>query len=316
MGSGVESEQRSDGPAQAKMLMINPAVSVIKSTSNEVMVRFGSRSAATHRISDTETRGKLADFVLSFAEPSTAADIADRLVLDAETLDSYLDHLTAGNVLIESDRSAYSYLLTGLDLDPVPSADLDVVVFGQGRVAAATARQVGDLVGREVQTTVDLTIAFEESDFVMVCSDRLEQGTFYDADEYSRATDRPWHLTYVDGSELLVGPTFIPGVTTNYYERDTLDEAARVMRFDYQYLKTAQPVHEAKQPVPLFLAELAASYSTAALAQHLWGRGSFVEDHVLRIDMERMHLIRDRVMRLPRNPVSVASRSDLRHPFI
>lgn len=296
-------------------LIVNPAVSIIRGSDDEIMSRFGSRSRSSYRITDTDGHGVLADFVRAFVSPARPSEVASYFGIDNDTRDKFVEKLTEGSLLIKPEQARYSQIISGMHITP-NSDDQTLIVVGTGRIAESVASNLSDLTSSDIEISQDLETAFYESDFVVVCSDRLNQTLFYDADECARASEKPWHLSYLDGSEIIVGPTFIPGITTNYYDRDTLDESARTLRFEHQYMASATPEIKAHAPVPLFIAQMAAGWTTAAVAQHLWGPGSFLEDHVLRIDLERMQIIRDRVLRLARNPVTVGSRSDLRHPFI
>ncbi|MDN5586686.1 MAG: hypothetical protein ACTIL6_10230 [Brevibacterium aurantiacum] len=303
-------------PGLDSPLVVNPALSIIRGSDDEIMSRYGSRSRSSYRVTDTEGRGVLADFVRSFSQPQTPRQAASQLDIDEETCAEFLENLSEGSLLIPPEQARYGQIIGAMHVVPEDSDETSVSVLGSGRLADATAAQLSDLLSTEVTVSDDLESAFEDHDFVVVCADRLNQPFFYDADEMARAADRPWHLSYLDGAEIIVGPTFIPGESTNYFDRDTLDEAARTLRFEHQYMASAEPEVPATQPIPLFAAQLAAGWTTSAVAQHLWGQGSFLEDYVLRIDLERMQVIRDRVLRLARNPVTVGSRPDLRHPFI
>ena len=109
--------------AEGTVLVINPSVNVIRSTSNEVFVEVGTRSRYTHRISDDKSRGLLADFVLSFKEAQNVNVVAERLGIDEETRRDFVEYLTRGRVLLPPKQVGYSYLLTGFKWNP---AELDV----------------------------------------------------------------------------------------------------------------------------------------------------------------------------------------------
>lgn len=297
------------------VLVLNPSASVTRCNDDEVVANLGSRARSTHRIQDAQARRRLADFVLAFTDPAAPTAVAATLGLDLETTAEFTSHLVDGRILIPEQMGRYSYLLSGMG-SLHPDAEVALAVLGDGQIAASVCRQLSSLVEREVSSSTDLPAAFDAADFVVVCPDRMQPGLFYDADELSRATGTPWHLAYADGFELIVGPTFVPGESPGYYDFDAMDESARVMRMQYLYQKFAEPDAGRRSPLPVFAADLAASYITMALAQHLWGKGSYLEGYVLRIDLERMQLMRDRVLRLPRNPVDMGVRTDLRHPFL
>lgn len=296
-------------------LVLNPAISVIRSTDDEIVAHLGSRSRTSHRISDSQGRGRLADFVAGFVRPVSPAALAQEQDLDPAVAAEFVEHLTQGKVLIPEEQTRYSYLITGLGLTP-SDTDLQVGVLGSGAIATAVARQLGDLIGTPVLLHDDAEAAFDGADLVVVASDQLAPGLCYDADEISLATGIPWQLVYLDGFELMIGPTFVPGESANYYDVDAMDEAARVLRTQYLYEKSSHPDQPRSATVPTFVADLAASWATTAIAQHLWGSGSFLEGYVMRVDLERMQIMREKVLRLPRNPVEMGVRSDLRHPFL
>lgn len=296
-------------------LLVNPAVSILRCSDNEVFIRHGSRSTTSHRIEDTKNRGRLADFAEAFAVPRTVSEAAQSTDTDPADAAEFTEHLLDGHALLRDVDSAYGYAIAGLGGAVVPTT-AQLAVVGTGRVSTALVRQLSDLLHRPVEQVDDVVAAFEDCQLVVVAADALNPGLFYDADEAAMETGTPWQLVYVDGGEVMVGPTFIPGLTVGYYDLDTMDEAGRTMRMDYQFLKTATAAVPATAEVPCVIADLAAAYASLAVLQHLTGKGSYLENHVLRLDLERMHVIRDRVMRLARTPRDLANRNDLRHPFL
>ncbi|MDJ0312185.1 hypothetical protein [Arthrobacter sp. H35-D1] len=311
----INQTDTTQAPADAPRLLVNPAVAIIRCSDNEVFIRHGSRSATSHRIEDTKGRGRLANFAEAFAVPRTVTEAASSTDTDALDAAEFTQHLLDGHALIPDADRNYGYAIAGLGSPGIPAA-AQLAVVGEGRVGTAVARQLTDLLRRPVEQAAELITAFEDCDFVVVAADALNPGLFYDADEAAMETGTPWQLVYVDGGEVMVGPTFIPGMTVGYYDLDTMDESGRTMRMDYQFLKTATAAVPATAPVPYAVADLAASYASLSVLQHLTGKGSFLENHVLRLDLERMHVIRDRVMRLARTPRDLANRNDLRHPFL
>jgi hypothetical protein len=300
---------------QEPRLVVNPAIAIVRCSENELFLRSGSRSSTTHRIEDTKNRGTLAGFAVAFREASTVTEAAERVGIPLEDATEFAQHLLDGKALIGEESARFGYLIAGLGVEKMP-VDVDIAILGTGRLADAIAGQMADFLGREPERSDDIVGAFEANSFVIVAADTMQPGLFYDADEASAETGTPWQLVYVDGGEIMVGPTFIPGLTADYYAVDTMDEAGRTMRMEYQFFKSAVPEVPATAVVPRMIAELAASYASVAVLQHVTGAGSYLENHVLRIDLERMHVIRDRVMRLARTPRDLGSRDDLRHPFL
>ena len=54
-------------------LIQNPAIRLIRSTDDEIIVRFGSRGRASRRISDSSRKGILADLVFAFEDGAKVA---------------------------------------------------------------------------------------------------------------------------------------------------------------------------------------------------------------------------------------------------
>lgn len=296
-------------------LLVNPAMKIVRANADEIFVEVGSRSRMTHRIEDSQVRGGLADFVSRFRSPQDPEVVAAELGLESGTAAEYIEHLIEGRVLIPAHQARYSYLVSGFGWDP-GARPATVAIAGAGRIAENVAWQLSELLTESPQRHENVATAFDGADLVVVASDRPNPGLCYDADELAQAMGTPWHLTYFDGFELMVGPTFRPGASANYYDFDSMNEAARVMRTPYLYGRFARAELEPTAELPAFMAAQAASWTVIAIAQHLWGQGSFLEGYVMRIDLERMEVMKDRVLRLPRNPVDMGARIDLRHPFL
>ena len=60
----------------------------------------------------------------------------------------------------------------------------------------------------------------------------------------------------------------------------------------------------------------AASYITSSVLQELLGVGSHLEGFFLRIDLDRLEVIRQKLTRLARCPACALERPNLRHPFL
>ncbi|MFV0375203.1 hypothetical protein [Microbacterium sp.] len=119
-------------------LHLNPAVAVIRCSDNEVFLRHGSRSSATHRIEDTNGRGVLADFALAFAEPRTVSAVAAELGIPSEDASEFASHLLDGRALVTEQSVRSGYVLAGLGHD-LGRVDTEVSIVGEGRVADAIA---------------------------------------------------------------------------------------------------------------------------------------------------------------------------------
>ncbi|MFV4913881.1 TOMM precursor leader peptide-binding protein [Microbacterium lacticum] len=296
--------------------VVNPSLTVVRSSDDEIIVRLGSRSTVSRRLKDDQRNGVLGNLVEYFCVPSSRDSVPVPESVTAEVVDSIIDTLVAQRILLEESVTGAAFLSVGLGLPhPQQIAEAAVGVVGTGRIAASLAEQLGDL-GAEVSSYPEAdAAAFESSDLVAVASDRPDLGLFFDANEIALGIGRPWHAVFVDGAECVIGPLFRPGHTACFHDYDTMDEAARSLRLDYLYYKSAI-AGGGDTDLPRFIADLAASYASISIAQHLGGKGSFLEGAVMRVDVDRLEIVKDRVLQLPRCPACIQDRPHLRHPFI
>jgi bacteriocin biosynthesis cyclodehydratase domain-containing protein len=297
-------------------LVVNPALSVIRSSDDEIVVRFGSRSRTSRRLKDEGRHGLLGDLAEQLATPRRLSEVSAGVADPAGVLPAMLDHLREQKVVIDSADADYSFLLTGLDLaDTSAIRQASVGVAGHGRIHDRVVLHLEDAGCELTAGAADDPDLFENNDLVVVCLDSPDAATLFDVNEVALTTRRPWQATFVDGAELVVGPLFVPGSTGCFHDFDTLDEAARSLRIDYLYYKSHQGARSGR-PIPHFVADLAAAYATTSVLQHVGGAGSFLEGFVMRVDLERMELMREQLLQVPRCPACMQNRPHLRHPFL
>lgn len=176
-------------------LVLNPAISIVQCSDNELFLKSGSRSTSTHRIEDTKGRGSLARFALAFQEASTVAQAAGLAGIHEPDAAEFAEHLLEGKALITENSAHFGYFLAGLGAAQVPQ-NVHATVIGSGRIAESVSRHLGDMLGTPLQRTGDVIEAFEGYDFVVVASDSLQPGLFYDADEAAAETGTPWQLVF------------------------------------------------------------------------------------------------------------------------
>lgn len=293
-------------------LVLNPALRIIRSTNDEIIVRFGSRGRSSRRISDTKRRGILSDIVFGFNERTSLDDVCKRF---GEAGRELLLGLLEGNVIIPESDLAFGFLAAGYGItDPEISS---LTVIGEGRFAAECTRLLHDALGEKITISEQskIKVDVEPADFTVCVSDSPNTAFFYDVNEYALSYGAIWHGGYLDGPEVIVGPLFVPGETGCFHDFDVMEEAGRSMMIDHLYMKmngaSAIPTQ-----VPAFVPSLAASYLTSSVIQHVLGVGSHLEGEFLRIDLDRLEIIRQRATRLARCPACTENRPDIRNPFL
>ncbi|KAA2255236.1 TOMM precursor leader peptide-binding protein [Solihabitans fulvus] len=135
------------------------------------------------------------------------------------------------------------------------------------------------------------------------------------------AAGKPWLPVYLDDSddlEMVVGPFVWPGVSPCYNEYEIQHEVSRALRGDYLLGKEAHDriaVDETVRLLPSH-AGLAASWAVAAALPYLVDGSSFLAGKAIRLDMARLEVTTERVVRLPDCPACSGSRPGHGHPFL
>lgn len=301
-------------PTTTQRLIINPALQVIRGSDDELIVRNGSRGRSAQRLSDEARRGVLCDFVGAFAGGAEPTSV---LAVHPEAADM-LDGLVERHVLIDEREAEYSFLVGGLGLRLSDCRVGAVDLVGRGALADATADAIRDALPDAVEVRrhdhVSGAAEIDELELLVVTSDTPDLPLFFDVNELALTLGTPWHAAYMDGAEAVVGPLYLPGTTGCFHDFDVIEEAGRSMRIDLVHAKLTATRDRGR--VPRFAAGLAAGYLTSSLLQDIFGVGSHLEGHFLRIDLDRLEVIRQQLSRLARCPACMENRPDLRHPFV
>ncbi len=293
-------------------LVLNPAIQLIRSTNDEVIVRFGSRGRASRRIVDPRRRGILSDLAFSFDNGASRHSVLTQYGEEGAEL---LEALVNNGVLVPADDLDFGFLTIGYGT-AIPDID-SLAVIGEGKFAVECTRLLEDALGDKVAISVSSKIEVSEqpADFTVCVADSPNIGLFYDMNEYALSYGVPWHGGYLDGPEIVVGPLFVPAETGCYHDFDVMEEAGRSMKLNHLYMKMNGSASIPTQ-IPAFVASLAASYLTSSILQHILGVGSHLEGNFLRIDLDRLEIIRQRATRLARCPACTENRADIRSPFL
>jgi ribosomal protein S12 methylthiotransferase accessory factor len=151
---------------------------------------------------------------------------------------------------------------------------------------------------------------------VVVATDHLRPALSHAFNTWAAEMSRPWLNVTTDGTELLVGPIVVPGQTACFNCLEIQDEATRQYRHDFLVYKDAIERDGSLAAVSTPAAYLAASWAALAVAQFEQSGPCFLVDRLLRIDLDRLDVVAQRVFALPRCPVCARTRHDLRHAFL
>lgn len=333
---------------ETALLVKNPALVVIRCNSDEIMVRMGSRSRVSKQIKDDGKRGLLAETVERFAVPQSVSSVKGDLDnVENEDLTEIVEFLRDNGVLVDVTSAEPAFLSLGLGLgDSSGLATRRVGIVGSDRTAISVAEHLADAGVRQFSLLADdtgevgaaiaradqgaeidtlegdageaaLVDVFEASDLVLALSGELDMSQAYACNSSALELGTPWILAYADGLSLIIGPLFRPFDTACFNCFDTQEEAGRTLLMEHLYYKSQLMAggFEAR-PLPRFAADLMASLVALGAVQALGGRASALDGTVLRYDLERLEVIRESVLRLPRCPACVAGNPDYRHPFL
>jgi bacteriocin biosynthesis cyclodehydratase domain-containing protein len=131
--------------------------------------------------------------------------------------------------------------------------------------------------------------------------------------------ERPWVSIYFDGSEGRVGPLYVPGETCCYNEYEIQHEATLSgMKDDYLLYKEALnegKIDGSNLVMPPYL-NMVSSLGTTGVMRFLLSGRSFLVGRYTRLDLERLSIDYEEVLRLPRCPACSPHRAAHRHLFM
>lgn len=334
-------------------IRVNPSIEIIPCTEDEVLVRRGSRSTFSKIIKDESNRGLLLSTIEAFRDPATADEARQSASAGTdEDFDALVTHLMDQGVLVDELHSVPTIYDGSSTLSPAETiATKRIGMLGLGPVGQEIARHLTDagvteMVGLDDRTSStgpvaqdfsanfpnsDITVIdgsladedaieslFIESDFVLAAVEAFRPSTLHLANLASIEHETPWMPVYADGDEVIVGPFIIPGTTPCFNEFEIQHEAARALRTEYllykESLLDAEPPSLSAIAGPV--ASVAASWASLAVLPYLTGGHSFLEAGAIRIDFERLDVIRERLLKIPRCPACDSLRPDYRHPFL
>jgi bacteriocin biosynthesis cyclodehydratase domain-containing protein len=160
-----------------------------------------------------------------------------------------------------------------------------------------------------------LTETLKAATVAVVVADTFAPTLLHAANAAAIETRIPWISAYVDGSEAVVGPTYVPGETCCYYEFEMQTEASTTMIHEVLLLKEA--AGGAPQPVPMMSTHLdvAGGLAVDSTLRFLITGTAPTVGRAIRFHFERATVDHQDVLRLPRCPACGPTRAPYRHLF-
>lgn len=238
--------------------------------------------------------------------PPALLDRAQRLLHDGHDGGDGVSRATAPADLVP--------VLDVLDERGVLAPPVDAsTVTGPGRLAEATVRVEGDnpiadqvrslLAGHVTLQAGELDEdAVRDTDLVVDCAGWLPDARWRALGAACARHATPWHMTCIEGTDVVIGPMYLPGVTANYADvrgrRLAAAAAPDELRALWAYLDGDDPT----PPVPwpdVGPAAMAAGVVVSDVVSVVHGRPCPTEGHQLLIDVTRAEVRRHRVLPLP-----------------
>lgn len=324
--------------------VVNSFLSITPCTNDEILIRRGSRSRVSRVVRDDSQRGMLSTVLGAFSTPTTPKAAAAAINTDdSETFEAIATRLVTEGVLVRPDLRVSTTLAAALSAPAQPLTEIGVI--GGGLLAREVLRHL-DAPGRNFHLysgtapggsdvekslndatcnvidsaeSVNSAVAeiFGECEFVVVCLDSFLPSLLNTINLAALDTEVPWMPTFADGDEIVIGPLIEPGLTACYTEFEIQHESARSLRTEYLlYKETLSDATERAGSISTAAAAVGGGWAAFAALQYVQTQTSFLVSNVIRVDFERLDVMRERILRLPRCPVCAMSQPDYRHPFL
>ncbi len=211
--------------------------------------------------------------------------------------------------------------LTILDDGPLPDEDEVRRLFGcestvgddkgetlAGRLAEGLRRSGHPDVSVLADDRIDVSECeeiFSVCDFVVAAFDEYRLRILHTMNQAALDADKPWISLYIDGSEAVIGPLFVPGETCcfNEFFQQGLAAAGLLKKEVMAHLDALDSQGTRSLGIVLpFFADIAAGYLVSGVADYLMTERSFLVGRAIRQDFERLAIDYEEILRLPRCP--------------
>jgi bacteriocin biosynthesis cyclodehydratase domain-containing protein len=231
-----------------------------------------------------------------------------------------LVHFRPKQLLITDPREVVDARISGKYLDFGP----EVVKNGMGyaeclhRHLSGTSFEEAQVLAGDLGREGALDEVFERADFVIAAWENFSPSLFHSLNASAVDHKTPWMLAYFDGSEVIVGPTYVPGESCCYYEYEMQSEATLALKDEYFLYKEdlqQDGFDVSCVALPPYL-QVAAGLATTAVLRFLMGGQTFTAGRAIRIDFERFSVDYQEVLRLPRCPACSPGRPPYKQLFL
>jgi thiazole/oxazole-forming peptide maturase SagC family component len=158
----------------------------------------------------------------------------------------------------------------------------------------------------------------ERSTFVVLAMETYSPAVLHALNESAIAHRTTWISAFFDGSEAVIGPTYVPGETCCYHEFETQSQAS--LRYKAEHLVFKEFLRDAADDTePLVLppyASIVAGLTATSVLHSLLRGTTFTTGRAMRINFETLSIDLQDVLRLPRCPACGGARPTYRNLFL
>ncbi|MDY7094226.1 MAG: TOMM precursor leader peptide-binding protein [Acidobacteriota bacterium] len=232
-----------------------------------------------------------------------------------------LSQMGVGTLIALDDRKVQKPELEKRYFDLLPGALEEGTAYTEVLGQHLDALGFGTYEGLDADFTDEKALddLLRRCDFVVVCLEVFSPSTLHRVNSVAIEAEKPWASVYIDGSEAMVGPIYVPGESCCYNEFEIQQEATLgSMKDDYLVFKESLNGHEVNSSqfvLPPYLSTASGIAAMGILRFLLSGR-SFLVGRTNRVDFERLSIDFEEVLRLPRCPACGPNRPGYRNLFM
>jgi bacteriocin biosynthesis cyclodehydratase domain-containing protein len=312
-------------------LVLNPHLKVVPCGKDEVLVKHGTRSPYSEVLQDEARTGVLGRVVTALAAPASLADLLERGVLTSDDVPlarELAEHLLDRRVLVKPSSDLTRLYLETIFARGSPSeriAEATIGVVGSGPLATRIASELAAFAPkrmvhsdpRSASAAETLADVCAQSDFVVLASETYSPVLLHATNEQAIEHATPWMSVYFDGSEAVVGPTYVLGETCCYHEFETQAQAS--LRYGGEHVVYKEFLRDLDPGGGFVLpayAMIAAGWAVTSALRFLLEGTTFTVGRALHLNFETLSIDVQDVLKLPRCPACGGERPAYRNLFL